>query len=88
MIDILFAGISSFVAIASIIAVNKFNDTSALAEKIAVSIVGGGALMNLVGLLSSQLTTVPADLMLLSGIAIYMTFKYLARGEKPEKATK
>lgn len=86
MIDIFFASVSSFVAIASIIAVNKFNGTSSLAEKIAVSIVGGGALMNLVGLLSSQLTRSPADLMLLSGIAIYMTFKYLTQ-KKIEKAT-
>jgi hypothetical protein len=86
MIDIFLASVSSFVAIASIIAVNKFNGTSSLAEKIAVSIVGGGALMNLVGLLSSQLTRSPADLMLLSGIAIYMTFKYLTQ-KKNEKAT-
>jgi hypothetical protein len=84
MIDFGAAVLSCFVAIVAMIAAQRMNGTSSLAEKIAVSIIGGGALMHLVGSLSTQFYQ-SGDLMLLAGIAIYMAFKYLHRSKVPEK---
>ena len=85
MIDYWEVALSCFVAVAAMIAARHMNGTSSLSEKIAVSIIGGGALMHLTGALSDHLDQA-ADLMLLSGIAIYMAGKYLMRAKQPEKA--